>query len=214
MTGQQAASAGTSVEEAGASPPSGLRVLVLSGPAGAGKTTIVRRLELKSPVRLVKAVSATTRPPRPNEVNGQHYHFLTHEEFVARRERGEFVECEEVHKSGYWYGTLKSEMRRAADAGAWAFLEIDVRGALQVMAEYPEALTIFLKTPSLKEYEDRLRNRRTETEENIRRRLETAHAELEYAEHYRHVVVNDDLDRAVAEICEILKTEESRSNAG
>lgn len=191
-----------------------LRVLVLSGPAGAGKTTIVHRLERLSPVALYKAVSATTRPPRPGEVNGEHYHFLTHDEFVARRSRGEFVECEEVHKSGYWYGTLKSEMQRAAEAGAWAFLEIDVRGALQVMAEYPEAVTIFLKTPSLQEYEDRLRKRSTETEENIRRRLQTAHAELEYAGRYRYVVVNDDLDRAVAEICDILKTEESKSHAG
>lgn len=213
MSGEPQAT-GSGVGEAQAAPRTGLRVLVLSGPAGAGKTTIVHRLEKLSPVPLYKAVSATTRPPRPGEVNGEHYHFLTHDEFVARRSRGEFVECEEVHKSGYWYGTLKSEMQRAAEKGAWAFLEIDVRGALQVMAEYPEAVTIFLKTPSLQEYEDRLRKRSTETEENIRRRLQTAHAELEYAGRYRHVVINDNLDRAVAEICDILKTEESKAHAG
>lgn len=190
-----------------------LRVLVLSGPSGSGKTTIVHRLLRESPVRLVKAISATTRPPRPGEVHGRDYWFLSGEEFASRRERGEFIEYQEVHSSGYWYGTLKSEVGRARDQGAWSFLEIDVRGALQVMREFPRAVTVFLVTPSLDEYERRLRQRGTESDEVIRRRLATAREELNQAERYQHRVVNDDLDRAVREICEILSTEAS-SNAG
>lgn len=190
------------------------RVLVLSGPSGVGKTTIVRRLVHHAPVKLVKAISATTRPPRAGEVHGRDYYFLSSEEFEAGRARGDFVECEEVHKHGYWYGTLKSEMQRAFDQGGWSFLEIDVRGALQVMAQYPEAVTIFLKTPSLDEYETRLRNRGTESEEVIRRRLQTAHDELQHASRYQHQVVNDDLDRAVREICDILQSREAKTDAG
>lgn len=204
----------TKPDRSSGAPAPARHVFVLSGPSGVGKTTIVRRLVNEAPVKLIKAISATTRPPRAGEVNGRDYYFLTPEDFNRRRERGELVECQEVHRSGYWYGTLKSEMQRAADAGGWAFLEIDVRGALQVMEQYPEALTIFLKTPSLDEYEQRLRQRGTDPEEVIQRRLQTAHMELGHADQYQHVVINDDLDRAVHEICRILQSTESSTHAG
>ena len=180
------------------------QILVLSGPSGSGKTTVVERLISQSAVKLVKAVSATTRPQRKGEVEGIAYYFLSPNEFASRRERGEFLETAEVFGAGYWYGTLKSEIQRAKDAQGWAFLEIDVEGALKVMEIYPEALTIFLKPPSLEVCEQRLRNRATDSEETIQRRLRKVHEELALADRYCYQVVNDELDHAVSEIQTIL----------
>ncbi|MEP3480209.1 MAG: guanylate kinase [Fuerstiella sp.] len=189
------------------------RVVVLSGPSGSGKTTIVNRLLTDSPVPLLKSVSATTRPARPQEIDGQDYHFLTDQEFKTKLDADQFLEHAEVFSSGFFYGTLKSEIGRAADLRRWVFLEIDVEGALNVVQKYPRAITIFLKTPSSAEFERRLRARGTETEEVIQKRLATAAKELQSADRYRHIVVNDTLDKAVAEICEILESEETHGNA-
>ncbi|TWT55692.1 Guanylate kinase [Rubinisphaera italica] len=178
----------------------GFCVVVISGPSGSGKTTVVSRLEEESPVKLVKTISATTRPPRKHEVAGQDYYFLKPEEFDQRKQNGEFLEFAEVYRTGYWYGTLKSEVERARNSGGWALLEIDVEGALNVMREYPEALTIFLTTPSETVFEQRLRDRGTEDEVVIQKRLETARNELKFASRYRYTVINDRLDRAVEEI--------------
>jgi guanylate kinase len=186
------------------STPVSHRIVVLSGPSGSGKTTIVNRLLAESPVPLVMSVSATTRPPRKGEVDGEDYYFLTPEEFERRRQAGDFLECAEVHRSGYWYGTLWSELQRAERLGAWSLLEVDVQGARNVMQRYPDALTIFLETPSIDEYERRLRARGTESEAVIARRLQTAQEELNLSHAYRYRVVNDHLDRAVAEICGVL----------
>jgi guanylate kinase len=186
-------------------------ILVLSGPAGSGKTTVVNRLLSVSPAKLMKCISATTRPPRPEEVNSSDYYFLSTEEFEQRRERGEFLECAEVHKSGNWYGTLKSEIERARNENAWAFLEIDVEGALNVMQAYPQAVTIFLTTPNPDDYERRLRERNTESEEVIQKRLQTAREELKHADRYRFCIVNDELARTIDEINDILKSEEDVS---
>jgi guanylate kinase len=190
------------------------QIVVLSGPSGSGKTTIVERLVRESPVALVKSVSATTRPPRTGEVEGDSYYFLPDDAFRQKLARDEFLEHAEVFSSGFLYGTLRTELDRAWAASAWAFLEIDVEGAMKVMQQYPQAVTIFLKTPSPEEFERRLRARGTETEDVIQKRLATAFRELEYTGRYRHVVVNDELDRAVPEICEILKSEETQSYAG
>lgn len=190
------------------------RVVVLSGPSGSGKSTIVDRLIESAPVKLLKAVSATTRAPRVGEAEGEDYYFFSREEFDRRRQNGDFLECAEVHGSGSWYGTLKSELWRAKKIGAWALLEIDVEGALNVMRSYPEAITVFLTTPSEEEYERRLRARGTESEASIRRRLETARRELQFADRYRFQVVNDDLDRAVETIAGILSSQESQLHAG
>ncbi|MGE0377650.1 MAG: guanylate kinase [Planctomycetaceae bacterium] len=188
-------------------PPSALPqvpVVVLSGPSGSGKTTVVSRLLSQSPVKLVKSISATTRPPRPNEVDGEDYYFLSPESFREKKASGEFLESAEVHKSGYWYGTLLTELERARNAGGWALLEIDVEGALEVMRRYPQAMSIFLSTPP-EEYERRLRARGTEDEAVIQRRLQTAERELTFADRYQYRVVNGQLDDAVREICRILE---------
>ncbi len=181
-----------------------MRFVVLSGPSGSGKTTIVPLLIQTCPVRLIKSVSATTRAPRPHEVPGEDYHFLSREEFARRRAAGQFLECAEVHSSGNWYGTLKSEVTRAREVGGCALLEIDVQGARQVIEQCRQALTIFVKTPE-GEYERRLRARGTESEEVIQSRLETARRELAQAPAYRHQVVNDDLGRTVAEMSQLIQ---------
>ncbi len=188
--------------------PETFRVVVLSGPSGSGKTTIVERLLREAPMRLVKSVSATTRSPRVGEVDGDAYYFLTLEEFQARRLRDEFLETAEVYQ-GLWYGTLKSEIDRARQLGGWSFLEIDVQGALRVMELYPEAITIFLAPPSMEVCEQRLRDRGTESEEILQRRLKKVAEELSYANRYKSTVVNDELDRAVAEILLLLQSQQN-----
>lgn len=190
-----------------------IQFVVLSGPSGSGKTTIVERLIRESSVKLIKSVSATTRAPRKNERHGQEYYFLSVDEFRERRERGEFLECAEVHGTGNWYGTLKSEVERARQQGGWALLEIDVQGALQIIEKFPQALTIFLRTSSPAEYERRLRGRGTDAEPIIERRLANARRELDYAEKYRFQVVNDDLDQAVRDIIAIISTWEAEIHA-
>lgn len=186
-----------------AAPANPFRVVILSGPSGTGKTTIVERLLRESPVRLVKSVSATTRRPRAGERHGDAYYFLSPEEFAARRARGEFLETAEVY-AGLWYGTLQSEIDRARAEGGWAFLEIDVQGGLKVMELYPDAITIFVQPPSLAVCEERLLARGTESPEAIAGRLRKVSEELSHAPRYRFQVVNDDLDRVVTEIVGIL----------
>ncbi|WP_417389193.1 guanylate kinase [Gimesia sp.] len=194
--------------------PPDIPIIVLSGPTASGKTTIVNRLMQDTPVKLVKAISATTRPRREGEVNGEDYYFLTTEEFEKRQENNEFLECEQVHGLGYWYGTLKSEVDRAAEEGGWPFLEIDVQGTLKLIEQFPQTITLFVRTSSDEEYEKRIRNRGTESEEVIEKRLATIRKELEQAQYYSHVIINDDLERAVTEIGTILKQREQEINAG
>jgi guanylate kinase len=183
------------------------KIVVVSGPSGAGKTTVMKRVFQTCELPLIQSVSATTRPPRPGEVNGVDYHFLTAEEFAARVRRGEFLECFEVFNHGYWYGTLRSEVQAGLKAGKWVVLEIDVQGAASVVGQHPEAITIFVRPHSVEELERRLRGRGTENEAALVRRLQRARDELAQQGQYRYVVINDDLDRAVREICDILKRE-------
>ena len=182
------------------------KVVVVSGPAGAGKTTLLRLVRQRCPVPLVPSVSATTRPPRPGETDGVDYHFLAPEEFESRRRRGEFLECFEVFGCGYWYGTLWSEVLARLEAGEWVALNIDVHGATAVMERYPDAITIFVRPSSVDELRRRLRARATETDEVIERRLQQAEHELTLAERYRWQVINDDIDVAVGQICDILRS--------
>jgi guanylate kinase len=180
------------------------KVVILSGPSGAGKSTVVRQLLQCSPIPLRLSVSATTRRPRPGEQAGVDYHFLSQPEFAQRRNAGEFLECKEVFGRGDWYGTLRSEVTTGHAEGKWVLLEIDVQGALSVLEQVPNAITIFLHPGSLAELERRLRTRGTESPESLARRLEVARGELEFVHRYQFEVVNDTVERAVQEICQIL----------
>ena len=181
------------------------KLVIISGPSGAGKSTVVRRLLEVCELPLKLSVSATTRAPRPGEIDGQDYHFLTVAEFQRRREKGEFLESKEVFARGDYYGTLRSETASGLSRGKWVILEIDVEGALAVLEQEPTAVTIFLHPGSMAELERRLRSRGTDSEPSIQRRLEVARREMAALDRYRYEVVNDTVDRAVQEICEILR---------
>jgi len=180
------------------------RLVIISGPSGVGKSTLLAQVLKQSEVPLVMSVAATTRGPRPGERDGVDYHFLTEEDFAAKRSRGEFIECFEVFGKGHWYGTLADEVGPRLERGKWVVLEVDVKGAMAVTERYPEAITIFIGPDSMEELERRLRGRETEDEAAIQRRLGQAREELAAAKQYKYHVVNDDLDRAVGEICNIL----------
>ncbi len=177
-----------------------MKLLVLTAPSGAGKTTIARRL-MDEVDGLRFSVSATTRDPRPAEENGVHYFFLSPDAFQARLDAGDFLEHEEVYP-GRFYGTLRQEVERLAlaeDVRA-VVLDIDVKGALNVKRLYGDrALTLFIAPPTLAALATRLHARGTESEAQVAVRLERAQMEMDYAGEFDAVVVNDDLDGAVAE---------------
>ena len=181
------------------------RLVIISGPSGVGKSTVLKRLMSQCELPLVLSVSATTRPSREFEQDGVDYHFVTDAEFAASRQADAFLECCEVFGRGSWYGTLKSEVDASLEAGKWVILEIDVEGAAKVVEIHPGVITIFVGLRSLDEIEQRLRDRGTEDDEMIRRRLRTAETELQRAASYQHFVINDFVDRAASEICDILK---------
>ena len=185
--------------------PSNGNLVIISGPSGAGKSTVVQDLLQKCPLPLVVSVSATTRAARPGEIDGQHYHFLTHEEFQQRRENDEFLEYKEVFSRGDWYGTLRSEVSSGLTSGKWVVLEIDVEGAFSVLEQGTDAVTVFIHPGSMEELEKRLRARGTETEDSLQRRLKVAKKEMATMDRYRHEVVNDDKDRAVEELSQLLQ---------
>ena len=175
-------------------------VLLISGPSGCGKSTICKRLLEDDSV--VFSVSATTRAPRPGEVDGTHYHFLSVDEFKARIRAGDFVEHAEVH--GNMYGTLREPMQAAIAAGKTYLVEIDVQGALQLKALEVDGIYVFVAPPSFEVLRQRLSGRGTETPEVLERRLKKAEDEYRERVKYDHIVVNDDLDRAVTEIRKIV----------
>ena len=177
-------------------------LLVLSGPSGVGKSTVLRKV-MAGREDMAFSVSATTRAPRPGEEEGVDYFFVTRERFDEMVADGELLEHAEF--VGNYYGTPRSQVEKRLESGITVVLDIEVQGASQVKALMPEALTVFLAPPSLEALEQRLRGRGTETEEKIRSRLETARRELLLAPTYDYTVVNDDADRAAAELAEILE---------
>jgi len=178
-------------------------LVVVSGPSGAGKTTIVERLEQDPRVRV--AVTATTRPMRPNEKHGVDYFFLSRAEFEAKVRANEFIEYHEVFKNGNLYGSLKAPLEAALrDKSRYYVLEIDAEGGLDVRKLGYEGQWIFIAPPSVAELRRRIENRKTETEAQIEERMRKAQQELELKDQYDVVVTNDDLERAVREVRGIL----------
>ncbi len=171
--------------------------IVFSAPSGGGKTTIVKMLHKKYPQTII-SVSATTRPKRPGEQDGVDYYFLTREEFEQKIKEGKFLEYEEVH--GNYYGTLKEVVEKHVQDNRVVLFDIDVNGALSIKKHYPNAILIFIKPPSEEVLVERLKKRRTETEESIRRRLQRLPYEYEQAKKFDYVVVNDDLEQTLKEV--------------
>ena len=183
-------------------------LLVISGPAGVGKGTInLSLISRNSDIRM--SVSATTRQPRPGEIDGVHYFFKTEEEFQKMIESGAFLEYMRVFNTHY-YGTPKSFVEQELSEGRSVILEIDVQGAMRVKAAYPDAVLIFIAPPSMSELKSRLIHRGTESSEAIDRRFETAYQEMKYIDRYDYVVVNDILDLAIARTEDIIVAERCR----
>lgn len=175
------------------------KLIVISAPSGSGKSSIINTILDAGTFDLQFSVSATNRNPRPGEENGVHYHFMDTENFREAVENGEFIEWEEVYP-GRYYGTLRSEVDRQLAAGRNVILDIDVRGALNVKKIYGDkARTIFIKPPSIEELRRRLEGRGTDDAERINVRVGRAEYELSLAPQFDVCIVNDDLDKAVAE---------------
>jgi guanylate kinase len=186
------------------------QVVILSAPSGGGKTTITQRLLEARPRDLGYSVSATTRPPRPGERDGEAYHFLTRAEFERRRAAGEFLESAEY--AGHLYGTLREEVERVLRSGRHVVMDIEIDGARQVQAQYPwpHSVSIFVLPPSVAVLRERLRERRSESPGDLGRRLSRAVAEVGAAGEFDFRVVNDRLDDAVREIGAIIDGRRAR----
>ena len=186
------------------------KCIIFSAPSGAGKTTIVQHL-LKQGLNLTFSISACTREPRGQEVNGKDYYFLSIDEFKAKIEEEAFIEWEEVY-ADHFYGTLKSEINRIWDAGHHVIFDVDVVGGINLKKHFGEkALSLFVMPPSLKALEERLRSRGTDSEERIAKRLGKAKQELITADQFDHIILNDDLNQACEEAVLTVKNFLSKS---
>lgn len=181
--------------------------IILSSPSGGGKTTITRLL-LERRKDVGYSVSCTTRPPRGNEVHARDYYFVSPSEFAAMRERDEFAEYAEVH--GNWYGTLRREVDRVLSQERHVIMDIDVQGAQQFKAVYPESVLIFLIPPSAEALMKRLNSRQTESGDAFRTRVRAAREELRAAVSYQYAVENDDLESAYRIVSSIVDAEAVR----
>ena len=172
------------------------QLIVLSAPSGSGKTTVARHLLKKFP-SLEFSVSATTRPQRPNEVDGRDYHFLSRDAFREAIERGDLIEYEEIF--GNYYGTLRSQVQSSLDRGRHVVFDVDVKGALSLQHAFPnDTLLIFIAPPSLEVLEERLRKRHTETDEQIAMRMARAEMEMGHRGEFAEVIVNDQLQETLS----------------
>ncbi|BAE84518.1 guanylate kinase [Desulfitobacterium hafniense] len=182
-------------------------LIVLSGPSGAGKGTLCQELLRQLP-QVKYSVSATTRQPRPGEMDGLHYYFRSREEFQTMIEQDQLLEWAEF--CGNYYGTPQFAVEQAIQAGNDVILEIEIQGALQVKQRFPQGVFIFVVPPSMDELSQRIHKRGTESEEVIQKRLQTAARELEYVSEYDYVVVNDEIPLAVDKLKSILLAEKCR----
>lgn len=179
------------------------KLIIVSAPSGAGKTTLVKHL-LENLDSIEFSVSCATRNPRPNEIHGQDYYFISTEEFKQKIDNQEFAEFEEVY-AGSFYGTLKSEIQRIWDKGKSVIFDIDVIGGVNLKKIYPEnSLSIFIMPPSVEELENRLRNRNTESEEKLQMRVKKAEKELLLAPEFDKIIVNNDLEESQKEIADLV----------
>jgi guanylate kinase len=186
------------------------RLTVLSGPSGVGKDTIIEAMKrLPDADTRHYVVTCTTRPPRPYEIDGVHYHFVDPVEFVRLRDEGELLEANEVH--GHWYGTPRDEVRRSLVEGRDAILKIDVQGAAEVKQKVPEALLVFLVPPSLEDLFSRLQARATESADELDIRQRDAALEISRQKDYDHVVTNEtgQVERTAQRVDDILRREKA-----
>lgn len=175
------------------------KLIIFSAPSGAGKTTIVKNLLSKHGDKLEFSISASTREPRGEEIDGKDYYFISKEDFLHKIAKQEFIEFEEVY-SGTFYGTLRSEVERIWAQGKHVIFDIDVIGGLRLCSKFPdEALSIFVQPPSLEVLKARLRGRGTDSEEKLQERFAKAESELSYADKFDVILKNYDLDVAVVE---------------
>ncbi len=177
------------------------KLFVFSAPSGTGKTTIVKFLLNKIP-NVVFSVSATTRKARKNEIDGKDYFFISEEEFLKKIEENAFLEWEKFYD--YYYGTLKSFIDENISKGFNVFLEVDVKGAIEIKKKCPNAVTIFFAPPSLKELEYRLKKRNTDSPEDLIKRIERASLEMSYQDKFDYCVINDNLQKAQDEAYQIV----------
>lgn len=180
-----------------------MSLLVLVGPAGVGKGSLVKQI-LSANSDFLLSVSATTRDPRPGEVDGVHYHFIDRDEFQRLIDEGNFLEFAKVHNSDY-YGTPRGEIERASRAGKHLVLEIDLQGARQIRGKTQDSVSFFVLPPSAEELENRLRGRGTETEEQIQTRLRTAQNELAAASEFDFQIINDELAATASKIVDLFR---------
>jgi guanylate kinase len=180
------------------------KVIIISAPSGAGKSTIIKSLPLKE-FRLSFSISACNRTAREGEQNGKDYYFLSTEDFLAKIDNDDFLEWEEVYHQHY-YGTLKSEIERIFEKKHFPIFDIDVAGGLRLKEIYGDnALAIFIMPPSVKELEKRLRLRATDSAENIKKRVDKANAEINFANKFDSVIINDELTKAIRETKEKIR---------
>ena len=172
-------------------------LFIVAAPSGAGKTTLVSRLLADDP-QVQLSISFTTRAPRPGEQDGREYHFVTTQSFLAMRERGEFAEWAEVH--GNFYGTSRLWLEQRMQEGRDMLLEIDWQGAQQMRRQFPDAVGIFILPPSIAELERRLRDRRSDSEDVIARRVAAAYGEMRHVGEFDFVIINNNLDVALDEL--------------
>ena len=179
-------------------------LIVVTAPSGSGKTTIYREVLAKNR-DLVFSVSYTTRKKRPSEIQGRDYYFIEKEQFERMTAHGEFIEWAVVH--GELKGTERAQVERYLEEKRVCILDVDVQGALNIMKEYPDAVTIFIEPPSIVELERRLRKRKTESEKQILVRLRDAENELAYRNRFKYIVVNDIAEKAIQEVEQIITQE-------